>query len=157
MKGSDKVVNELNRALSAELTAIVQYMVQAEMCESWGYKQLAARTKARAIEEMRHAESLIERILFLEGKPSVAIPLTPRIGDDPKAQLDLDLRDESDAIQQYNAAAAVCATEDDNGTRQLFLKLIQDEEHHTNYLEEQLGLISRLGLENYLSAQMGGE
>jgi bacterioferritin len=157
MKGSDKVIHQLDRALSAELTAIVQYMVQAEMCESWGYKQLGARTKARAIEEMRHAERLIERILFLDGKPSVAIPLTPRIGDDPKAQLDLDLRDEIDAIRQYNAAAAVCVSEGDNGTRQLFLKLIEDEEHHTDYLEEQLGLIGRLGLENYLSSQMGGE
>ena len=124
MKGSKKAVTELNRALSAELSAIVQYMVQAEMCESWGYSKLAAATKKRAIEEMHHAEHLIERILFLDGKPTVAVPLTPRIGDDPKAQLELDLEDESGAVKQYNAAVAVCVAEGDFGTRDLFQKII---------------------------------
>jgi bacterioferritin len=156
MPGNEMVINELNRALSAELTAIVQYMVQAEMCEAWGYGKLAAATKKRAIEEMHHAEGLIERILFLEGKPTVAIPLTPKIGDDPKAQLDLDLQDETDAIKQYNAAVAVCVAEGDNGTRQLFLKMIQDEEEHADYLERQLDLISKLGIQNYLCEQMQG-
>jgi bacterioferritin len=157
MQGNEKVINELNRALSAELTAIVQYMVQAEMCEAWGYRKLAAATKKRAIEEMLHAEGLIERILFLEGKPAVEIPLTPKVGDDPKAQLDLDLQDETDAIKQYNAAVAVCVAEGDNGTRQLFLKMIHDEEQHADYLETQLDLIGKLGMENYLSGQMQGE
>lgn len=157
MQGNEKVINELNRALSAELTAIVQYMVQAEMCDGWGYATLGATTKKRAIEEMRHAEGLIERILFLEGKPAVEVPLTPKVGDDPKAQLELDLHDEADAIKQYNAAVAVCVAEGDNGTRQLFLKMIHDEEQHADYLETQLGLISKLGIQNYLSGQMQGE
>jgi len=157
MQGNEKVINELNRALSAELIAIVQYMVQAEMCEAWGYGKLAAATKKRAIEEMRHAEGLIERILYLDGKPAVEVPLTPKIGDDPKAQLELDLHDEADAIQQYNAGVAVCVAEGDNGTRQLFLKMIQDEEEHADYLEAQLDLIGKLGIQNYLSGQMQGE
>ena len=157
MKGSKKAVTELNRALSAELSAIVQYMVQAEMCESWGYSKLAAATKKRAIEEMHHAEHLIERILFLDGKPTVAVPLTPRIGDDPKAQLEIDLEDESGAVKQYNAAVAVCVAEGDFGTRDLFQKMIQDEEQHADYLETQLGLIDKLGMQVYLSQQLKDE
>lgn len=157
MRGNKKVIDELNRALSAELTAIVQYMVQAEMCEAWGYGKLGAVTKKRAIQEMHHAEGLIERILFLDGKPAVAVPLTPKIGDDPKAQLELDLHDEADAIKQYNAAVAVSVAEGDNGTRQLFLKMIQDEEEHADYLEMQLNLVGKLGIQNYLSGQMQGE
>jgi len=154
MRGNKKVVKELNRALSAELTAIVQYMVQAEMCEAWGYRKLAAATKKRALEEMHHAEGLIERILFLDGKPAVEIPLTPKVGDDPKAQLELDLHDEVEAIKQYNDAMAVCDAEGDNGTRQLFLKMAQDEEKHAEYLETQLDLISTLGVQNYLTEQL---
>ncbi len=157
MQGTEKVINELNRALSAELTAIVQYIVQAEMCEAWGYRKLAAATKKRAIEEMHHAEGLIERVVFLGGNPKVEVPLTPKIGDDPKAQLELDLHDEADAIRQYNAAVAVCVAEGDNGTRQLFLKMIHDEEQHADYLETQLDLIGNLGIQNYLSEEMKGE
>jgi bacterioferritin len=157
MKGSKKTIHELNRALSAELTAIVQYMVQAEMCEAWGYSNLAAATKHRAIEEMHHAERLIERILFLDGKPAVAIPLEPKIGDDPKAQLEIDLADEAGAVKQYNAAIDVCVAEGDYGTRDLFLKMIQDEEHHADYLETQLGLIEKLGVHFYLSQQLKSE
>jgi bacterioferritin len=156
MKGKEEVINELNRALSAELTAIVQYMVQAEMYEAWGYGKLVAATKKPAIEEMHHAEGLIERILFLEGKPAVDVPLSPKIGDDPKAQLDLGLHDEADAIRQYNAAMQVCAQEGDSGTRELFLKMIRDEEEHADFLETQLDLINKLGVQNYLSAQMQG-
>ena len=151
MQGNEKVIHELNRALSAELTAIVQYMVQAEMCDNWGYKKLAATTKKRAIEEMHHAEGLIERILFLDGKPAVEMTLNPKIGDNAKAQLELDLQDEVDAIKQYNAAAALCAQEGDNGTRERFEQMIKDEERHTDYLEAQLDLISKVGLQNYLS------
>jgi bacterioferritin len=106
---------------------------------------------------MHHAEGLIERVLFLEGKPAVEVPLSPKIGDDPKAQLDLDLHDEADAVKQYNAAVAACVAEGDNGSRELFLKMIQDEERHADYLETQLGLISELGIQNYLSGQMQGE
>jgi len=154
MRGNKKVINELNRALSAELIAVVKYMVQAEMSKAWGYGKLAAATKKRAIEEMRHAEGLIERIVYLDGKPAVDVPLTPKIGDDPKAQLELDFKDEADAIRQYNVAMAVCVAEGDNGTRQLFLKMLHDEEQHADYLEAQLGLISQLGIQNYLAGQL---
>lgn len=154
MKGNNKVIKELNAALSAELTAIVQYMVQAEMHTNWGYGALGAITKKRAIEEMRHAEGLIERILFLDGVPAVEVGLTPKIGKSVKAHLDVDLQDELDAIKQYNAAAAVCEREGDNGSRELFEHMIQDEETHTDYLEAQLHAIGEVGIENYLSEQM---
>jgi bacterioferritin len=154
MKGSDKVIRELNAALSAELTAIVQYMVQAEMHANWGYGGLSAITKKRAIEEMHHAEGLIERILFLDGMPSVDVALTPRIGKNVKAHLETDYQDEIDAVKQYNAAAEVCVTDNDNGSRDLFEKMIKDEERHANYLEGELHSIREMGVENYLSQQM---
>ncbi len=154
MKGHTKVIKELNAALSAELTAIVQYMVQAEMCANWGYGGLGATTKKRAIEEMRHAEGLIERILFLDGLPAVGVGLTPKIGKNVKAHLETDLQDELDAIKQYNAAVAVCEKEGDNGSRELFEKMIHDEERHTDYLEAQLHAIGEMGIDNYLATQM---
>lgn len=153
MKGSEKVISELNRALSAELTAIVQYMVQAEMCDNWGYGKLGEATKKRAIQEMRHAEALIERVLFLDGTPAVEVALEPKIGASVKAQLELDLHDEADAVKQYNAAVAICRQEGDNGSRELFEKMIKDEEMHTDYLETQLRVISEVGIQNYLSEQ----
>ena len=107
MRGNETVIKELNASLRSELTAIVQYMVQAEMYDNWGYKRLAGDTKKRAFDEMRHAEHLIERILFLDGMPVVGIALTPNIGTDVKAQLEIDLKDEIDAIAQYNAACKI--------------------------------------------------
>jgi bacterioferritin len=154
MKGSAKVIHELNAALSAELTAIVQYMVQAEMHANWGYSSLSSITKKRAIEEMHHAEGLIERIIFLDTTPSVDVALTPRIGKNVKSHLETDLADEVDAVRQYNAAAKICVAEGDNGTRELFEKMIKDEEDHTNYLEGELHSIAEMGIENYLSQQM---
>src|SRR3989442_4458140 len=117
MKGNTKVIKELNAALSAELTAIVQYMVQAEMCSNWGYGGLGATTKKRAIEGMRHPEGLIERILFFDGPPPVGVGLTPKIGKNVKAHLETDLQDELDALKQYNPPVAVCENEDVNGNR----------------------------------------
>src|SRR5271166_3299320 len=128
MRGDIKVIEQLNAALSAELTAIAQYMVQAEMCESWGYKRLAGLTKARAIEEMHHAEGLIERIIFLDGTPAIDIPLTPKVGATVEQQLQTDYADEEDAVRQYNDAAKRCREVGDAGSRDLFDKMIQDEE-----------------------------
>ena len=108
MRGDEKVIEQLNAALSAELTAIAQYMVQAEMCESWGYHRLGGLTKARAIQEMHHAEHLIERIIFLDGTPAIDIPLTPKVGATVQQQLEIDYADEADAVQQYNNAAKLC-------------------------------------------------
>ncbi|HEY7615498.1 MAG TPA: bacterioferritin [Terriglobales bacterium] len=154
MKGSNKVIKELNAALSSELTAIVQYIVQAEMADNWGYGKLGALTKKRAIEEMRHAEGLIERILFLDSAPTVDVALTPRIGNSVEAHFKADLADELDAIKQYNAAVVVCDREGDNGSRELFKRMIKDEEGHTDYLEAQLRIIQEVGIENYLATQM---
>jgi bacterioferritin len=156
MRGDEKVIGQLNAALSAELTAIVQYMVQAEMCESWGYTRLAGLTKARAIEEMHHAEGLIERIIFLDGTPSVDIPLTPKVGATVQQQLETDYADEDGAVRQYNDAAKLCREVGDAGSKDLFEKMIQDEERHADFLEAQLHSIKEMGIGAYLSQQMQG-
>ena len=156
MRGDEKVIEQLNAALSAELTAIVQYMVQAEMCESWGYHRLAGLTKARAIEEMRHAEGLIERIIFLDGTPSVDIPLTPKVGATVQQQLETDYADEDGAVRQYNDAAKLCSEVGDAGSKDLFEKMIQDEERHADFLEAQLHSIKEMGIGVYLSQQLQG-
>lgn len=157
MKGSSKVVKELNAALAAELTAIVQYMVQAELQANWGYAKLSAITKKRAIEEMHHAENLIERICFFDSTPDVTVALKPQIGKTVTAHFETDLADELDAVKQYNGSAAICVSEGDNGSRELFEKMIRDEENHSQYLESQLGIIKDAGIENFLASQMEGE
>jgi bacterioferritin len=156
MRGDTEVIEQLNAALSAELTAIVQYMVQAEMCESWGYHRLAGLTKARAIEEMHHAEGLIERIIFLDGTPSVDIPLTPKVGATVQQQLETDYADEDGAVRQYNDAAKLCGVVGDAGSKDLFEKMIQDEERHADFLEAQIHSIKEMGIGAYLSQQLQG-
>ncbi len=154
MRGNDKVIEQLNAALSAELTAIAQYMVQAEMCDNWGYKRLGALTKRRAFQEMKHAEGLIERILFLDGTPEVSIALRPRIGASVQEHLEIDLNDEIEASEQYNNAIRICREAADNGSRDLFERMIQDEEQHVEFLEAQLQDIKDMGIANYLSEQL---
>src|SRR5271165_6103216 len=154
MKGNEKVIELLNAALSDEMSAAVQYMVQAEMCESWGYARLAALTKARAIEEMRHAERLIERVIFLDGTPNVTVPLKPRVGADVPKQLEIDLEDETNAIKMYNDSAKACREAGDAGSKDLFEGLLHDEERHADFLEAQLNSIKVLGLGPYLSQQL---
>ncbi len=155
MRGNERVIRELNAALSAELTAIVQYMTQSEMCSNWGYTQLGERTKARAIEEMRHAEGLIERIIFLDAIPSVDVGLKPRLGENVRQQMEINLEDERDAVRQYNNAVKVCMEASDDGSRSLFRSMIQDEESHVEYLEAQLDAIKEMGIANYLAQQLG--
>jgi bacterioferritin len=157
MRGNAKVITELNAALLAELTAIVQYMVQAEMCDNWGYKRLGALTKKRAIQEMHHAEGLIERIIFLDGTPDVEVGIKPKVGGDVKAQLQLDLRDELDAIRQYNDSIRICENSGDNGSRELFEGMVEDEETHVDFLEAQLQAVEDMGIANYLAEQMRKE
>jgi bacterioferritin len=157
MKGNESVIEQLNSALSAELTAIVQYMTQSEMCQNWGYKRLGARTKQRAIEEMRHAEGLIERIIFLDSTPSVDVGLKPQLGRNVTEQMEINLKDELDAVRQYNLAVKVCSGAMDDGSRALFQRMILDEERHVDYLEAQLHSIKEAGIENYLSQQLQGE
>ena len=154
MRGNKKVIEQLNAALSAELTAIAQYMVQAEMCDSWGYKRLGGLTKARAIEEMHHAEGLIERIIFLDGTPAIDIPLTPKVGATVQQQLELDYADEEGAVREYNDAARICSQVGDAGSKDLFEKMIADEERHADFLEQQLHSIKEIGIGAYLAQQL---
>jgi len=157
MRGNEVVIKQLNVALSSELTAIVQYMVQAEMCDNWGYKRLAGFHKKRAFEEMHHAEHLIERILFLDGMPAVGVALKPQAGKDVKSQLEINLKDELQAIKDYNAASKICREAADNGTRELFEELLKDEERHTDELEAQLHALGEIGIATYLTEQLKGE
>lgn len=157
MKGDPKVIEQLNAALSSELSAIAQYMVQAEMCQNWGYTRLAGLTKKRAIEEMRHAEGLIERLLFLDAAPQVSVQLQPKIGASVQEHLEIDLKDELDASVQYNGAVKVCTAAADAGSKELFEHMIVDEERHADFLDAQLQAIKDMGIANYLAQQMKEE
>jgi len=157
MRGDQKVIDELNAALKAELTAISQYIVHAEMNDNWGYHALGSYIKKQAIDEMKHAEGLIERILFLEGTPRLDVMPTPKIGQDVKAQIENDLAAEIEAVKQYNNAARLCAEAGDNNSRALFEGMVKDEEAHTDFLEAQLDMIRQMGIGSYLSQQMQGE
>jgi bacterioferritin len=154
MKGNPKVIEQLNRALREELTAINQYFVHAEMCENWGYYRLSKFIKKQSIDEMKHAESLIERIFFLDGTPSME-PLALSIGGNVKEMVESDLKLEIGAIALYNEAARIAADEKDNGSRDLFINLLKDEEEHADWLETQLHQIGEIGYERYLAKQAG--
>jgi bacterioferritin len=153
MRGNDKVIAALNAALAEELTAIMQYMVHAEMCHNWGYQRLGGYVKKQAIDEMKHAEGLIERILFLDGVPNAGLTLAPKVGPDVRQQLANDLEGELRAVKMYNHSVETCVAAGDNGSRELFEKMVKDEEEHTDWLEAQLQMIQEMGIENYLAAQ----
>ena len=157
MRGNNKVIDELNQALKAELTAICQYMIHGEMCQNWGYSKLGSYIKKQAMDEMRHAEGLIERILFLDGTPRLDVLPAPRIGSNVKAQIENDLAAELEAVRAYNQSARICVEAGDNGTFALFEKMVTDEEQHADFLETQLGMIAEIGVENYLAQQMHGK
>ncbi len=154
MKGNPKVIAELNKALREELTAINQYFLHAEMCENWGYIRLSAYIKKQSIGEMKHAEVLMERILFLDGTPSMQ-PLELKVGGTVKDMIQSDLALEVAAVKQYNDAVHIATTEGDNGSRDLLVQLLKDEESHVDWLEAQVHQIKELGYERYLSQQMG--
>jgi len=156
MKGSPQVIDELNRALREELTAINQYFLHAEMCENWGYARLSGYIKKQSIGEMKHAESLIERILFLDGTPSMA-PLELTVGKTIKDMLQSDLDLELGAVKMYNEAIRIAVEHKDNGSRDLLQTLLDDEEDHVDWLEAQLHQIQELGYERYLSMQLGDQ
>lgn len=153
MKGNADVIKSLNEALSEELTAINQYFVHAEMLENWGYTKLAELEKKQSIDEMKHAEELIERILFLDGKPSMNYQKL-NIGSTVPNMLKNDMGLEASAVAMYNELIIVAAKKKDQGTVELFKKLLQDEEGHLDKLEEQLDQIKDMGLQVYLSVQM---
>jgi bacterioferritin len=154
MKGSEKVISILNSLLSDELTAINQYMVHSEMCENWGYPRLHDESEKRAIAEMKHAEKLIARILFLEGVPEVSRYGEVHIGKDVQTELMNDLKSEADAIKAYNKGIAETSELQDNGTSDLLQSILEDEEKHIDWLESQLDQIAQIGIQNYLSGQV---
>jgi bacterioferritin len=155
MQGNSDVLDALNRALTIELTAINQYFCQAKMCKNWGYLKLGKKHYEESMGEMRHAEKLIDRILFLDGVPDIARYDTIRVGTDVKEHFENDLRLEMGGVQHYNQAIELCTTLKDNGTRELLEPILVESEEHVDWLETQLGLIEALGLQNYLSEQMG--
>ena len=154
MQGNKKVIEQLNLLLASELTAINQYMVHSEMCSNFGYKELSDYIKGRAKEEMGHAEMLIERIIFLEGTPTVSKLNAIYIGKEVPDMHDNDHDAETVAINGYNAAIAVAVEAKDNGTRSLLEKILRDEEEHINVIEEHIAMIEQMKLENYLVEQV---
>jgi len=152
MKGNEKVLEQLNRALREELTAINQYFVHSEMDENWGYERLSKAMKKLSIDEMKHAEALIERVLFLDGTPTME-PLALSVGKTVKDALTNDLNLEIDAVGMYNEAARIATENKDLGSRDLFVRLLKDEEKHVDFLEAQLHEIGEMGYERYLSTQ----
>jgi bacterioferritin len=155
MKGNEQIINKLNEILSEELTASNQYMVHAEMCENWQYERLYAKIRERAIQEMKHAESLIERILFLEGRPVVSKLNEIKIGDNVQAQLNSDLQLEMAGWHSYNEGIKMAMEAMDNGTKELLESILEAEEKHIDWMEAQLDQIKQIGIENYLAQQMG--
>ena len=155
MKGNQQVIDGLNRALTIELTAINQYFCQSRMCKNWGFLKLAAKHYEESIGEMRHAEKLIERILFLEGVPEIARYDVIRVGTDVKEQFENDLKLELGGVRQYNELVELCAKVKDHGTRDLVEPILRESEEHVDWLETQLGLIESVGIQNYLTEQIG--
>ena len=156
MKGNEKIITLLNDFLADELTAISQYIVHSEMCANWGYNKLHGATEKRAIDEMKHAEKLIGRILFLEGQPVVGQLNKINIGGTVEAQLIHDLEAEAGAIKAYNDGIRLCLELGDNGSRELIDANLHDEEEHLDWLEAQLDQVSQMGSQNYLLAQLSG-
>lgn len=157
MKGDPRVIAILNEVLKAELTAINQYFLHAEMLENWGYERLAKHTRQESIEEMTHAEKLMERILLLDGAPNMSDYFKINIGQDVKAQLKNDLDLEYAAVKRLNDGIKSCVAVGDNGSRELLEKILLDEEHHIDWLEAQLHAIEEMGIENYLAQHLHGD
>ncbi|MGH7821085.1 MAG: bacterioferritin [Candidatus Binatia bacterium] len=156
MKGNAKLIEALNEILTGELTGINQYFVHAKMCENWGYERLAEHTRKESIEEMKHADELIERILFLEGVPNVQRLGKIKVGEKVVEQFKLDLALEGEAVALLNKTIALAVDVGDNGTRDLLDEILTSEEKHLNWLETQLGLVKQLGEAAYLAEQMHG-
>jgi bacterioferritin len=154
MRGDRAVVELLNEVLTSELTAINQYFIHAKMMSNWGYDRLADHTRDESIGEMKHAESLIERILFLEGTPNLQRLFPVQVGEDVPEQLRLDLEVEYVAIKRLNDGIATCLEVGDNGSRELLAEILQSEEEHADWLETQLEAIRQLGDVAYLSQQL---
>lgn len=155
MKGNAKVIERLNALLADELTAINQYMVQSEMCANWGYERLHKAIEKRAIGEMKHAEKLIGRIIFLEGTPTVSKLNKIEIGNDVETQHKNDWKAEEGAVKAYNDGIRLAVETGDNGTRELLEAILKDEEEHIDWIEAQIDQIKQMGIQNYLVEQLG--
>jgi len=154
MKGHDKIIEHLNARLAEELTAINQYLVHAEMCENWKYGRLSDVIEKRAIAEMKHAETLIERILFLEGRPIVGTLNQINIGSEVPQMHANDLGAEHAAVRNYSASIRAAGELVDDGTRKILESILRDEEDHVDWIEAQLDQIKQTGVENYLAEQI---
>jgi bacterioferritin len=154
MRGDAKIIDVLNQVLKAELTAINQYFLHAEMCENWGYYKLSKKIKIESISEMKHAEACIERILYLEGTPNMNELFKINIGKDVPSQMQSDLELEYDAVKRLNEGIRLATDLNDNGTRDLLVQILKEEEDHVDWIEAQLQNIKDVGVQNYLAAQM---
>ncbi len=157
MQGNAAVIDALNGGLTIELTAINQYFVQSKMCQNWGFLRLAAKHFEESIGEMKHAEMLIDRIIFLEGTPEISRYDVIRVGNDVKEQFENDLALEVGGVNAYNDAIALCLEHNDGGSRELLERILVESEEHVDWLEAQLEMIQTLGIENYLVTQVGEE
>ena len=151
MKGNAGVIDALNAILTAELTAINQYFIHHKMCKNWGYERLSKKKREESIEEMRHADAVIERILFLDGVPNMQRLSPVKVGEDPIEQHRLDLDLEIEAAQRLNAAIKLCTDSGDNGTREMLEHILEEEEDSIDWHETQLSLVADLGKEHYLA------
>ncbi len=154
MKGDSEVVALLNEVLSAELTGINQYFIHSMMCRNWGYQKLAGHAHKESIEEMKHAQAVIERILYLDGVPNMQKYMKVNVGQNVLEQHQLDLALEVDAVERLNRGVVLATAKVDNGTRALFEKILVSEEEHIDWIEAQLHQIKEIGYENYLAQQL---
>ena len=154
MRGNEQILKYLNETLKAELTAINQYFLHAKMCESWGYLRLAKYDQEESIDEMKHADLLMQRILFLEGAPNMTELFPIRVGANVKEQIENDLALELDAVPRLREAIKASIEAGDHVSRDLFEHILKEEEHHVDVLEAQLHIIGEIGLDNYLAQQI---
>jgi bacterioferritin len=157
MKGNDEVVQVLQDVLCAELTAINQYFIHARMCENWRYRRLAEHSRKESIEEMKHAQVLMDRILYFDAAPNMQKYMKVNVGATVLEQHQLDLQLEKDAVARLNTGIELARARGDNGTRSLLEEILKAEEEHIDWLEAQLHQIEELGIENYLAQQLEGE
>jgi bacterioferritin len=154
LQGDPEVIEFLNEALTAELTAINQYFIHAKMCENWGYHRLAAKNREESIDEMKDADRLIDRILFLEGVPNMQRYGNVLVGETVPEQFEVDLRLEYAAVERYNRGVVLCGQKHDGGSRELLEHLLVGEEEHADWLEAQQQVVKDIGIENYLAEQL---
>ena len=154
MRGDPEIIDVLNEVLTGELTAINQYFVHAKMCHNWGYSKLADHIRDESIDEMKHAETLVERVLYFDGVPNLQRLGPLRVGETVEEQFESDLQLEYAAVERLNRAVELCVAKSDNGTREMLADILTAEEEHIDWLETQQETIRQIGLENYLTQQL---